>query len=46
VAALGQQSYKLNLKLPATTGNYWLHTTAVQSDGEKTLCRRKVKVVE
>ncbi len=46
VAAIGQQSYKLNLKLPAATGNYWLHTTAVQTDGEKTLCRRKVKVVE
>jgi hypothetical protein len=27
-------------------GNNWLHTAEVQANGEKTLCRRKVKVVE
>lgn len=45
VASLGQQTVKLKLKMPETGGNYWLYTTAVQDNGEKTLCRRKVKIV-
>jgi hypothetical protein len=44
VAALGQQSYKLKMKLPAISGNYWLNATAVQTNGEKTLCRRKINI--
>ena len=46
IASLGQQTVKINVQLPGTSGDYWLYTTAIQSNGEKTLCRRKVKVVE
>ena len=45
IASLGQQTVKMNLKLPEKAGNYWLFTTAVKENGEKTLCRRKIKVV-
>jgi hypothetical protein len=42
IASLGQQTIKINLKLPGIAGNCWLYTTAVQTNGEKTLCRRKM----
>lgn len=45
VAGLSQQTVKLSLNIPAATGLFWLNTTAVQNDGSKTLCRRKVKLV-
>lgn len=44
VANLSQNTYKLKLNMPEKEGLYWLYTYAVQSDGSKTLCRRKVNI--
>ena len=45
VGTLSQNSYLLSLNLPKMAGSYWLYTYAIKSDGAKTLCRRKIKVV-
>ena len=44
VANLSQNTYKLKIRMPEKEGLYWLYTYAVQSDGSKTLCRRKVNI--
>jgi hypothetical protein len=44
-AKLGQITYIIRLKLPQTPGSYMLCTYAVNTDASKTLCRRKIKVV-
>jgi len=42
IDALGQQTYKLQFQFPALKGDYWLKTFAIQENGDKTLCRRKI----
>jgi len=42
IDALGQQTYKLQFQFPALKGDYLLKTFAIQENGEKTLCRRKI----
>ncbi|MBC7508992.1 MAG: hypothetical protein H7320_09625 [Ferruginibacter sp.] len=42
VTALGQQTVKIEFEFPAVKGNYWLRTFAVQENGHRTLCRRKI----
>jgi len=45
IGSLSQQTVIVGFQFPTIPGNYWLNTYAVQSDGTKTLCRRKVKIV-
>lgn len=40
-----QKTFIVCLKLPETPGSYMLYTYAVNTDGSKTLCRRRIKVV-
>jgi beta-galactosidase len=45
VGSLSQQTCTLEFQFPNIRGNYWLRTQAIQKDGKKTLCRRKIKIV-
>lgn len=45
IGSLSQQAVTVSFQFPTIPGNYWLNTYALQSDGTKTLCRRKVKVI-
>ncbi len=44
VADLSQNTYLLKINMPKKDGLYWLKTFAVQPDGSRTLCRRKIKI--
>jgi hypothetical protein len=44
VPDLSQNTYLLKINMPEKDGSYWLKTYAVQPDGSRTLCRRKIKI--
>lgn len=45
IGSLSQQTVTIHFQFPEQQGNFWLNTYAVQSDGTKTLCRRKIKII-
>ncbi len=44
VSDLSQNTYILKIIMPESEGFYWLNTYAVQPDGSKTLCKRKITI--
>jgi hypothetical protein len=44
IAELSQYTGKIKIRMPLKEGSYRLHTYAVQSDGSRTLCRRKISI--
>jgi beta-galactosidase len=45
VGSLSQQTRTMSFQFPKQPGDYWLRTSAVQINGSKTLCRRKIRIV-
>jgi len=44
IAELSQYTGKIKIRMPEKEGAYRIHTYAVQPDGSKTLCRRKINI--